>query len=44
VDEEDEETDSLDLDMECAETAVTKTQEFWRIIFKLVRQENFMCM
>ena len=44
VDEEDEEMDSLDLETVCAETAVTKAQEFWRITFKLVRQSHVMRM
>ena len=44
VDEEDEEMDSLDLETECAETAVTMAQEFWRITFKPVRQAHFTGM
>ena len=42
--EEDEETDSLDLETEYAETAVTKAQEVWRITFKPVRQAHFVGM
>ncbi len=42
VDEEDEGKDSLDLETECAETAVTKAQEFWS--FKPVRQAHSMGM